>query len=139
MRRQRKDARVAEEARLESAWPPKAAPGFESLSFRKKIAKNCVKISCTQFFVGFLHSPAAGGQGCGSAATKSRKDRDSCNGQTFNIKHPCCTCSSIASGSPGIAQAAPAAQRNPPATKSRKDRDSKHPHTKRMTSSHCDL
>ena len=26
---------MAEEARLESVWPPKAAPGFESLSFRK--------------------------------------------------------------------------------------------------------
>ena len=29
-----KDARVAEEARLESACTPKGYPGFESLSFR---------------------------------------------------------------------------------------------------------
>ncbi len=34
-----KDARVAEEARLESACTPKGYPGFESLSFRRKQSK----------------------------------------------------------------------------------------------------
>ena len=32
----RKDARVAEEARLESVYTSKAYPGFESRSFRKR-------------------------------------------------------------------------------------------------------
>ena len=41
---------MAEEARLESAWPPKAAPGFESLSFR---IKKDSRSGCLLFFYRF--------------------------------------------------------------------------------------
>ena len=46
---------MAEEARLESAWPPKAAPGFESLSFR--VMQNCSNPAIAGFvFLWFLRN-----------------------------------------------------------------------------------
>ena len=40
---------MAEEARLESVWPPKAAPGFESLSFRAMQALEGAARKCGVF------------------------------------------------------------------------------------------
>ena len=69
---------MAEEARLESVCTPKAYRGFESLSLRKTQKRNWRRVhsSAISFFC-VLHRPAAGGEGCASETSKSRRERDS--------------------------------------------------------------
>ena len=50
-----RDARVAEEARLESVWPPKGAREFESRSLRKFLTALQI-VPQSRFYIMFMSS-----------------------------------------------------------------------------------